>query len=61
MLRNVMGAGAIVAVAALAWNATTVGAQAEFITYIEQVGSNVVVTGSGTLDWAGLTWLGPLG
>jgi hypothetical protein len=37
---------------------STLPAKAEFIATVEQVGSNVVVTGSGTIDTAGLTSAG---
>ena len=39
----------------------TQSARANFIATIDQVGTNVVATGSGTIDLAGLTFLFPAG
>jgi hypothetical protein len=54
MQKKILGI-ALSAAGLLVCAAATDSARAEFIAYIEQVGPNVVVTGSGTLNLTGLT------
>jgi hypothetical protein len=57
-VKRIAGAAALGAALLIGCGLSTPPAQAAYIVTLEQVGSNVVATGSGTLDTAALTFVG---